>query len=47
MICKTCKHCKIDEQWGERKCLFYCIRINDERTKCDGYRPKKGKEKKK
>ena len=41
--CKTCKHGKFDEVWGEMKCLYYSRRWNPNAPECDKYEPKKEK----
>lgn len=28
MNCDTCKHCKVDEQWGEIKCMYLHRRVD-------------------
>jgi hypothetical protein len=43
--CKTCKHARFDERWGEYKCIKLYIRVyNPERKDCVHYRRKSKKE---
>lgn len=41
--CATCKHAKLDDRWGEYKCLKYRHKIYHLRHlwTCDGYEKKR------
>lgn len=41
--CTTCEHSKLDDRWGEYKCLKYGHKIYhpNHMWKCDGYKEKR------
>ena len=39
--CETCEHCKLDELWGEHKCLVHHHAIYIPIEECKEYEPKK------